>query len=122
VVLHLLPLPAFEIDVPDDTELLRNAHTGTIMNGLRDGDAGAQPTTPVQRTPGQVVLPGLGRDALGQHHRYLRVYAPRRGLQPVATGRTCSPTEFYAAVVGASIATHLLDERHRRRQGPSVDV
>ncbi len=33
-VLHILPLPSFELDVPDETELLRNAHTGTIMNAV----------------------------------------------------------------------------------------
>ena len=33
-VFHILPLPRMEIQVPYQKELLRNAHTGTMMNSM----------------------------------------------------------------------------------------
>jgi hypothetical protein len=107
-VLHLLPLPAFEIDVPDETELLRNAHTGTIMNAVyvmvmlalsqRLRFSGRQAKWFFW---GSVVM--LWGNIIGYS---AAVYAPERGLQPVGDWpNLLAYGTFYAAVVGASIAT-----------------
>ncbi|MCX6520217.1 MAG: hypothetical protein NTZ21_06115 [Actinobacteria bacterium] len=107
-VLHILPLPSFEIDVPDETELLRNAHTGTIMNAVYVMVmlALSQRLRFSERQArwffwGSVVM--LWGNIIGYS---AAVYAPERGLQPVGDWpNLLSYGTFYAAVVGASIAT-----------------
>lgn len=105
---HILPLPKFEIDVPDEPELLRNAHTGTIMNAVYVMAMLAL----TQRLAfsarqakwffwGSVVM--LWGNIIGYS---AAVYAPERGLQPVGDWpNLLSYGTFYAAVVGACIAT-----------------
>jgi len=107
-VFHILPLPKFEINVPDEPELLRNAHTGTIMNAvyvmvmlslsqrLRFSARQAK-----WFFWGSVVM--LWGNIIGYS---AAVYAPERGLQPVGDWpNLLSYATFYAAVVGATIAT-----------------
>ena len=105
---HILPLPKFTIDVPDEPELLRNAHTGTIMNAVYVMAMLAL----TQRLRfsarqakwffwGAVVM--LWGNIIGYS---AAVYAPERGLQPVGDWpNLLSYGTFYAAVVGACIAT-----------------
>ncbi len=107
-VLHLLPLPRLEVVVPDQKELLRNTHTGPIMNSMYVM---------------AVVLmsPRLNFSALQAKWVYYwsiillwgntigystAVYAPERGLQPIGDWpNLVSYTTFYAAVIGATITT-----------------
>lgn len=107
-VLHILPLPSFEIDVPDEPELLRNVHTGTITNAMYVMVMLA--LTPRLRFSarqakwffwGSVVM--LWGNIIGYS---AAVYAPERGLQPKGDWpNLLSYGTFYAAVVGACIAT-----------------
>lgn len=107
-VLHILPLPSFDVSVPDESELLRNAHTGTIMNAVYVMVMLAL----TQRLRfsarqakwfywGSIVM--LWGNIIGYS---AAVYAPERGLQPVGDWpNLLSYGTFYAAVVGATIAT-----------------
>jgi hypothetical protein len=107
-VFHILPLPRLEIIVPDQGELLRNAHTGPIMNAMY--------------VMAIVVLsPRLYFSALQAKWMYYwaiillwgnmigysaAVYAPQRGLQPIGDWpNLVSYAAFYSAVVGATITT-----------------
>lgn len=107
-VFHILPLPRMEIMVPDQKELLRNAHTGPIMNSMY--------------VMAMVLLsPRLNFSVLQAKWMYYwaiillwgnmigysaAVYAPERGLQPVGDWpNLLSYGAFYAAVIGATITT-----------------
>lgn len=107
-VLHILPLPKFNVDVPDESELLRNAHTGPIMNSVY--------------VMVMVLLSQRLRFSARQAKWFFwaavvtlwgntigysaAVYAPERGLQPTAGfANIVSYATFYAAVVGATITT-----------------
>ncbi len=107
-VFHILPFPRFEIIVPDQKELLRNAHTGPIMNAMY--------------VMAMVVLsPRLNFSVLQAKWMYYwaiillwgnmigysaAVYAPERGLQPIGDWpNLLSYAAFYSAVIGATITT-----------------
>lgn len=107
-VLHIVPLPAFHIAVPDHKELLRNVHVGTMMNAMY--------------VMAMVVLsPRLNFSALQAKWVYYwaiilmwgnmigystAVYAPERGLQPIGDWpNLVSYATFYIAVVAATITT-----------------
>lgn len=107
-VLHILPLPSFEITVPDEPELLRNTHTGTIMNAVYVM-AMVSLTQRLRFSArqakwfywGSIVM--LWGNIIGYS---AAVYAPERGLQPAGDWpNLLSYGTFYAAVVGATIAT-----------------
>lgn len=107
-VLHILPLPRFEINAPADKELLRNAHTGPIMNS-------------VYVMAMVVMSPRLNfsvRQAKWVYYWAIvllwgntigysaAVYAPERGLQPIGDWPNwLAYGTFYIAVVGAVITT-----------------
>lgn len=107
-VFHILPLPEFTIDVPDESELLRNAHTGPIMNAtfaMVMVILSKRLAFSVKQAKwffwGTVVM--LWGNTIGYS---AAVYAPERGLQPVGDWpNLLSYATFYAAVVGATIAT-----------------
>lgn len=107
-VLHVLPLPAFHVPVPDRTELLRNVHVGTMMNSMY--------------VMAMVALSSrLNFSALQAKWMYYwaiilmwanmigystAVYAPERGLQPIGHWpNLVSYGTFYIAVVAACITT-----------------
>jgi hypothetical protein len=107
-VFHILPLPEFNIDVPDEGELLRNAHTGPIMNAtyvmvmvllsqrLRFSARQA-------RWFFYAAVVTLWGNTIGYS---AAVYAPDRGLQPSAGfANIVAYGTFYAAVIGATITT-----------------
>jgi hypothetical protein len=107
-VFHILPLPKFNVDVPDETELLRNAHTGPIMNATYV----MVMTLLSQRLKFSArqakwfywaAIVTLWGNTIGYS---AAVYAPERGLQPTAGfANLVSYGTFYAAVVGATITT-----------------
>lgn len=107
-VFHILPLPKFNIDVPDESELLRNAHTGPIMNSIYVMVIVllSQRLKFTARQAkwlfwGSVVT--LWGNTIGYS---AAVYAPERGLQPTAGfANLLSYGTFYVAVVGVTIAT-----------------
>lgn len=105
-VLHLLPLPKFNVDVPDESELLRNAHTGPIMNAMfimimvvlseRLKFSARQ-----AKWFYWAAIVTLWGNTIGYS---AAVYAPERGLQPTAGfANLVSYFTFYAAVIGAVI-------------------
>ena len=110
-VLHLFPLPEFEINVPDSDdqkELLRNAHTGPIMNSV-------YVMVMVALSPR---LFFSARQAKWLYYSAIimlwgntigystAVWAPERGLQPTLEWpNIVSYFTFYIAVVGAVITT-----------------
>ena len=107
-VFHILPLPRLEVIVPDQKELLRNVHTGSIMNA-------------VYVMMIVVMSPRLNFSVLQAKWVYYwaiillygntigystAVFAPERGLQPIGDWpNLVSYATFYAAVVGAVITT-----------------
>jgi hypothetical protein len=107
-VFHILPLPRLEINVPDQKELLRNAHVGPIINSM-------------YVMAMVLVSARLNFSALQAKWVYYwaiillwgnmigystAVYAPERGLQPVGDWpNLVSYASFYAAVIGAIITT-----------------
>lgn len=107
-VFHILPLPRIEIIVPDQKELLRNAHTGPIMNAMyvmaivllssRLNFSARQAKWVYYWA---IIL--LWGNMIGYS---AAVYAPERGLQPVGDWpNLLSYAAFYAAVIGAVITT-----------------
>jgi len=107
-VFHILPLPRFEIIVPDQKELLRNAHTGPLMNAMyvmamvflsaRLNFSALQAKWVYY---GAIVM--LWGNMIGYS---AAVYAPERGLQPIGEWpNLLSYATFYAAVIGATITT-----------------
>ena len=110
-VLHLFPLPSFDIDVPDSPqqkELLRNAHTGPIMNSMyvmamvllsKRLDFSARQAKWFFYSA--IVM--LWGNTIGYS---AAVYAPERGLRPVGDWQNLlAYGSFYVAVVGACITT-----------------
>lgn len=107
-VFHILPLPRMELIVPEQGELLRNAHVGPIVNAML--------------VMAMVVLsPRLNFSVLQAKWMYCwaiillwgntigysaAVFAPERGLQPIGDWpNLVSYAAFYAAVVGATITS-----------------
>ena len=107
-VFHILPLPQLEIIVPDQKELLRNAHTGPMMNAMY-----VMAMVLLSRRLNFSTLQAkwmyywaiitLWGNMIGYS---AAVYAPERGLQPIGDWpNLVSYTAFYAAVIGATITT-----------------
>lgn len=107
-VFHILPLPRFEIAVPDRGELLRNAHTGPMMNAMYVmALVLLSPRLNFSRRQAQWVYYAAIATLWGNLIGYTAaVYAPERGLQPVGDWPNwVSYGSFYIAVVGVVIAT-----------------
>lgn len=106
--LHILPLPKFNVDVPDESELLRNAHTGPIMNSVYV----MVMVTLSQRLKFSArqakwffwaAVVTLWGNTIGYS---AAAYAPERGLQPTAGfANIVAYGTFYVAVFGAVITT-----------------
>jgi len=107
-VFHILPLPRFEINVPDQKELLRNAHVGPMMNSMY--------VMAIVALSGRLNFSVLQAKWVyywailllwGNMIGYsTAVYAPERGLQPIGDWpNLVSYATFYIAVVGAVITT-----------------
>lgn len=125
-VFHILPLPRFEIAVPDQKELLRNTHTGPIMNAV-------YVMAVVLLSP---ILKFSVRQAKWVYYAAIvtlwgnligystAVYAPQRGLQPIGDWpNLVSYGSFYAAVVGVTIFTAIcLTNALRAGRGESISV
>lgn len=107
-VFHILPMPRMEIPVPDQKELLRNTHTGPIMNAM-------YVMTVVLLSP---ILKFTARQATWVYYAAIvtlwgnalgysaAVYAPERGLQPIGDWpNLLSYASFYVAVVGVTTFT-----------------
>lgn len=107
-VFHILPFPRVEIIMPEQKELLRNAHTGPMMNSMY--------------VMAMIVMsPRLDFSVLQAKWMYYwsiillwgnmigystAVYAPERGLQPIGDWpNLVSYFTFYAAVIGATVTT-----------------
>ncbi len=107
-VFHILPLPRFEIAVPDRGELLRNAHTGPMMNAMYVMaivllSARLNFTVRQAKWVYYAAITTLWGNLIGYT---TAVYAPERGLQPVGDWpNLVSYGTFYLAVVGVVIAT-----------------
>jgi hypothetical protein len=105
---HILPLPKFNVDVPDESELLRNAHTGPIMNSTYVMVMVLlSQRLKFSARQGKwfywAAVVTLWGNTIGYS---AAVYAPERGLQPTAGfANLVSYGTFYAAVVGATITT-----------------
>ncbi|WP_439640433.1 hypothetical protein [Nevskia sp.] len=107
-VFHIVPLPRFEIIVPDQKELLRNVHVGTILNSIyvmaMVGLSGRLNFSVRQAKwvyYWAIVL--LWGNMIGYS---TAVYAPERGLQPIGDWpNLVSYGTFYIAVVAATITT-----------------
>ena len=107
-ILHILPLPRFEIIVPDQKELLRNAHTGPIMNSMYVMVMVAlSPRLDFSVLQAKWVYYGAIAMLWGNMIGYsAAVFAPERGLQPIGDWpNLLSYATFYIAVVGATITT-----------------
>lgn len=107
-VLHILPLPRFEIIVPDQKELLRNAHTGPIMNSMYVMTMVAlSPRLDFSALQAKWVYYSAIAMLWGNMIGYsTAVFAPERGLQPIGDWpNLVSYATFYIAVVGATITT-----------------
>lgn len=107
-VLHILPLPRLEIPVSDRGELLRNAHTGPMMNAMYAMTIVLlSPRLALSARQAQTayyaVIVTLWGNLIGYS---TAVYAPERGLQPIGDWTNLvSYASFYVAVVGVVIAT-----------------
>jgi len=107
-VFHIVPLPRFEIIVPDQRELLRNVHVGTILNSIyvmAMVALSARLNFSVRQAKWvyywAIVL--LWGNMIGYS---TAVYAPERGLQPIGDWpNLVSYGTFYIAVVAATITT-----------------
>lgn len=109
-VFHILPLPRMEIHVPDQKELLRNAHTGTITNAIYVMMMVA--LSPWLRFSARqakwvyywaIIM--LWGNVIGYS---TAVFTPYRGIQPVFENdfaNLVSYSTFYAAVIGAVVTT-----------------
>lgn len=107
-VFHILPLPRMEIAVPDQKELLRNAHTGPIVNAMYVmAVVVLSPILQFSARQAKWVYYGAIVTLWGNLIGYATaVYAPERGLQPVGDWpNLVSYATFYAAVVGVTIVT-----------------
>lgn len=109
-VFHILPLPRIEIIVPDQKELMRNAHTGSIANAM-------YVMSMVVMSPW---LDFSARQAKWVYYWAIimlwgnligysaAVYTPYRGIQPIFENdwvNFISYFTFYAAVIGAVVTT-----------------
>jgi hypothetical protein len=107
-VLHILPLPRLDIVVPDQKELLRNAHVGPIMNSMYVMAMvvlSSRLNFSVQQAKWMYysALVLLWGNTIGYS---AAVYAPERGLQPIGDWpNLLSYAAFYSAVIAATIAT-----------------
>lgn len=107
-VFHILPMPRMEIPVPDQKELLRNTHTGPIMNAVYVMVVVL--LSPVLKFTARqakwvyyTAIVTLWGNALGYS---AAVYAPERGLQPIGDWpNLVSYASFYVAVVGVTTFT-----------------
>jgi len=107
-IFHILPLPRMEIIVPDQRELLRNAHVGPMMNAMYVMAMVAlspRLNFSVQQAKWvyywAIIL--LWGNTIGYSSA---VYAPERGLQPIGDWpNLLSYATFYIAVIGATITT-----------------
>lgn len=109
-VFHILPLPRMEISVPDQKELLRNAHTGTLMNSMYVMAMVA--LSPWLRFSARqakwiyywaIIM--LWGNVIGYS---TAVFTPYRGIQPIFENDIANQFSyftFYAAVIGAVITT-----------------
>lgn len=109
-VFHILPLPRMDIHVPDQKELLRNAHTGTIANSMYVMAIVA--LSPWLRFSGRqakwvycwaIIM--LWGNMIGYS---TAVFTPYRGIQPIFENdiaNLVSYFTFYAAVIGAVVVT-----------------
>ena len=107
-VFHILPLPRIEIAVPDRGELLRNAHTGPMMNAMYAmAIVLLSPRLNFSAVQAKWVYYATIVTLWGNLIGYsTAVYAPERGLQPVGDWMNwVSYGTFYAAVVGVVIVT-----------------
>ena len=107
-VFHILPMPRMEIEMPERKELLRNAHTGPLMNSMYVMAMVAL-SSRLHFSARQAKWVYYGALAMlwGNLVGYVTaIYAPERGLQPIGDWpNLVSYATFYTAVVGASIAT-----------------
>ena len=109
-VFHILPLPRMEVVVPDQKELLRNAHTGTIANSMYVmAMVALSPWLRFSERQAKWVyywaIIMLWGNLIGYS---TAVYTPYRGIQPIFQDdlfNFFSYFTFYAAVIGAVITT-----------------
>lgn len=107
-VFHILPMPRFEIPVPDRGELLRNAHTGPMMNAMYVmAVVLLSPRLNFSKLQAKWVYYAAIATLWGNLIGYTTaVYAPERGLQPIGDWpNLVSYATFYTAVVGVVIVT-----------------
>ncbi len=109
-VFHILPLPRLELQVPDQKELLRNAHTGTIANSMYVmAIVALSPWFRFSARQAKWVYYGAITMLWGNVIGYsTAVFTPYRGLQPIFENdvmNLVSYFTFYAAVIGAVITT-----------------
>lgn len=107
-VFHILPMPRFEVPVPDQGELLRNAHTGPMMNAMYVmALVLLSPRLNFSALQAKCVYYAAIVTLWGNLIGYTAaVYAPERGLQPIGDWpNLVSYAAFYSAVVGVVIVT-----------------
>ena len=109
-VFHILPLPRMEIQVPNQKELIRNAHTGTITNAMYVmAIVALSPWLRFSKRQAKWVYYGAITMLWGNIIGYsTAVFTPYRGLQPIFENDIAnlfSYFTFYAAVIGAVITT-----------------
>lgn len=107
-VFHILPLPRFEIIVPDQNELIRNVHVGTMMNAMYVmAIVALSPRLNFSALQAKWVYYWAIALLWGNMIGYsTAVYAPERGLQPIGDWpNLVSYGTFYIAVVAAVIIT-----------------
>ena len=129
-VFHILPLPRMEVIVPDQGELLRNTHTGPIMNAMYVmAIVVMSPRLNFSVVQAKWVYYSAIVLLWGNTIGYTTaVFAPERGLQPIGDWpNLISYATFYSAVVGATITTGICltnairaSQFGRRRQDESL--
>jgi len=105
-VFHILPLPRIEILVPNQGELLRNAHVGPMMNAMYVmAIVLLSPRLNFSALQAKWVYYAAIATLWGNMIGYsTAVYAPERGLQPIGGWpNLVSYATFYTAVVGVVI-------------------
>lgn len=107
-VLHILPMPRFEIATPERGELIRNAHIGPMMNAMYAMTIVLlSPRLNFSELQAKCVYYAAIVTLWGNLIGYVTaIYAPARGLEPVGPWiNVVSYATFYAAVVGVVIVT-----------------
>ena len=107
-VFHILPMPRMEITMPERKELLRNVHTGPMMNAMYV--MAVVLLSPILKFSARqapwvyyAAIVTLWGNLLGYS---TAIYAPERGLQPIGDWpNLVSYASFYAAVVSVTILT-----------------